>query len=250
MGRLGMPDSLARDAAHTLRRLADKIAIRMDRAVRLAVAKEAAVLAGGGREQFDPPVPDGKHGRAEVRSLTVDRSGSLKTLLVAAGNGGWRGYVAEGTYRALLIDGSVWMSTTTDELYDHLEFVATARGVVLVTGLGLGCVVSALCRRPDVTRVVVVESDADVVALVGPALLEAFGARLEIYHDDAFRFAPPFLFDAAWHDIWPVIAPENLVEMRRLRRHYRRHMRNGARQHCWAEADAIRPRPTAITGEV
>lgn len=87
------------------------------------------------------------------------------------------------------------------ELSRHLEFVFRARGRVLVTGLGLGCVLRGVLANPAVDHVDVVERDADVLKLVAPHLGPG---RYAIHHAEAEAWisASEQRWDAAWHDVW------------------------------------------------
>jgi hypothetical protein len=106
------------------------------------------------------------------------------------------------TDSTLYTGGEVVMDDSPHELKKHLNFVLRARGRVLVTGLGLGCVVRGLLARPAVQHVDVVERSQDVIDLVGPYMPAS--RRLAIHHADAFEFLrnPASDWDCAWHDIW------------------------------------------------
>lgn len=80
------------------------------------------------------------------------------------------------------------MEDSVIELSKHLPIWMHARGDVLVTGLGLGCVVRGLLANPRVDRVFVVEKDPTIIELIGP---EFWGdSRVTIYLDDAMRWEP------------------------------------------------------------
>lgn len=104
------------------------------------------------------------------------------------------------------------MSDTPSEIREHgLAFDAV--GDVLITGLGLGCIVSALLAKPEVKSITVVEIDRDVIALTGPYYEDE--PRVEIVNMDAIAAASKFedegrSFDYGWHDIWSHIADRNL----------------------------------------
>jgi len=93
------------------------------------------------------------------------------------------------------------MNDTPNELKTHLQFMMQARGRVLVTGLGLGCVVRGLLANPRVDHVVVIEREIDVLKLVGPSLA---GPRVTIIQADALTWVKkaPRRFDCAYHDLW------------------------------------------------
>lgn len=151
----------------------------------------------------------------------------------SARNGGRR--MAPGQHMTLgrLEDGHFEVFMSDAEYHDHARVLARARGRVVVTGLGLGCIVRALFARGRVDHITVVEREADVVALVWPELAAAFGDRVALHHADALIGPMPNgRWDLAWHDIWPTVTAMNIPEMWKLRRRYDKRTR---RQLCWAE---------------
>lgn len=94
----------------------------------------------------------------------------------------------------------VVMEDSATELRKHLPIWMEAHGRVLVTGLGLGCVVRGLLAKPEVTSVDVIEIDADIIRMVGPEF--ARDPRVTIHHGDALAIKIPGRWDFAWHDIW------------------------------------------------
>lgn len=97
--------------------------------------------------------------------------------------------------------GEVVMEDTPFELRTHLGFVMQAFGRVLITGLGLGCVVRGLLANPEVEHVTVIENSPDVLKLVAPHMPTE---RLTIVEEDAFKWVSTndLNFDCAWHDLW------------------------------------------------
>jgi len=97
--------------------------------------------------------------------------------------------------------GEVVMEDSLHELRTHLGFALRARGDVLVTGLGLGCVVRGLLANPGVKSVTCIERSEDVIRLVAPHMP---AERLEIIHADALVWTERTvrIFDCAWHDLW------------------------------------------------
>lgn len=97
--------------------------------------------------------------------------------------------------------GEVVMEDTPMELSTHLGFVMRARGNVLVTGLGLGCVIRGLLENPNVEHVTVLENSVDVMELVWPYMPKE---RLTIIFADALEWTATNTerFDCAWHDLW------------------------------------------------
>lgn len=97
--------------------------------------------------------------------------------------------------------GEVVMEDTRFELQTHFGFVMQAYGRVLVTGLGLGCVIRGLLKNPSVERVVCIEKSKDVLKLVEPHIQDD---RLKIINADALEWSAnnKDKFDCAWHDLW------------------------------------------------
>jgi len=100
----------------------------------------------------------------------------------------------------------VVMDDSPQELKQHLPIWMNAKGHVLKTGLGLGCVVRGLLTIPEVTKISVIEIDKDIIDIVGAEF--AGNNKVEIHHGDALSFDLNLLDDVdyAWHDIW---VPEN-----------------------------------------
>lgn len=119
-------------------------------------------------------------------------------------------------------DRAMWvpiMSDTPSEISEQQHVFEHAHGRVLITGLGLGVVVSGLLANPEVEHITVVEIDRDVIALTGPYYNG--NPRVDIVNNDALRYAAHLAdlrendgwtgqLDYAWHDIWSHIADRNL----------------------------------------
>lgn len=97
--------------------------------------------------------------------------------------------------------GEIVMEDSRRELSKHLPIWLAARGRVLKTGMGLGCVVRGLLRNPSVEHVDVVEIDAGIVRVIGAEFADE--ARVTIHHADALTWDfGDRRWDFAWHDIW------------------------------------------------
>ena len=111
--------------------------------------------------------------------------------------------------------GEVVMEDSRRELMQHLPICFEASGSVLVTGLGLGCVVRGLLANRSVTHIDVVEQDKDIIAHVRDtveggcfkAWRTAGVPTLTIHHREAMEFAQCAVrdrrcWDYAWHDLF------------------------------------------------
>lgn len=102
------------------------------------------------------------------------------------------------------------MSDTPAEINEHQHAFMYAGGRVLIHGLGLGVLVSALLAAPHVDHIDVVEIDPDVIALIGPYYTH--DPRVHIHQGDCLRmdWSPEIEWDYVWHDIWSDISWKNL----------------------------------------
>jgi hypothetical protein len=185
---------------------------------------------------IDPvAIPEGQRGPWTIRKIYVSEEDARGTAMRAALKG--RGYAPPGSYTQLHHERrGIVMSDTPDEKRDHLSAVLNAKGHVLINGLGIGMVLSAVLKRPAVDRVTVIEIDPDVAALVGPAYTDA---RVQVIVANAFNYRLPkgIRYGAVWHDIWDHICGDNLAEMTRLKRKYGR---TADWQGCWCEWECRR----------
>lgn len=171
-------------------------------------------------------------GRAELVLYVADGITAIRETMKG-------GRVREGDrVMQLRVDGQLWMSDSDDEYRDHLAAIRLATGRVLVHGLGLGCYLSSILTKEDVTHVDVVERDPDVIALVGPYF--AADTRVRIIQADAFdqagRWPKGIRWDYAWHDIWANKCTDDLSEHAVLLRSFaRRAVRQGAWCHEWLQ---------------
>ncbi len=148
-------------------------------------------------------IPKGNSGLWQVKKCRIDDAASAKTVFE---NNGTR--VPPGTYTYLLrwteetlgkAHGELVMNDFPCELRKHLDFVIKAHGRVMVTGLGLGCVIRGLLARGRVDRIDLIERDASVIKLCGASVADP---RVTLHQADARDWLPPGMFDFAWHDLW------------------------------------------------
>lgn len=128
--------------------------------------------------------------------------------------------------------GDIVMEDSLTELMRHLPIWLAARGRVLITGLGLGCVVRGLLASPEVEHVDVVEIDRQILDIVGAEF--AGNPRVALHHGDAltFQFPANTKWDCAWHDLWCDDKPGelHLMHAKLLHQYRRRCPRQGAWQ--------------------
>jgi len=192
--------------------------------------------------------PDGRCGPWAIQTFEVDPHGAAMFNARLARKGTDPAFfVVPGKYKRLIHDkrGTV-MSNTPMEVWTNSDFIKAAKGVVLINGLGLGMVLHAIMDKAEVTRVVVVERELDVIALTAPHFRDHLASgRLTIVHADAFKHRPPRgeKYDVVWHDIWDTISDENTYEMLKLRLKY---AKRAKLQLCWAEDECKKMHQTLV----
>ncbi len=99
-----------------------------------------------------------------------------------------------------------WMVDDPLHWYGMKEFSERCRnGNVLVAGLGLGLIVHHLAKRKDITEIIVVEKNRDVIGLIKPCL--SFDKRIKIIHGNYYKWIEKFAekrkhFDNIIVDLW------------------------------------------------
>lgn len=177
--------------------------------------------------QLDPAdYPERELGNWRIQHKVIEDTpeNRLERAMSAYRSGG-RG-VPPGEYIGLLRGGTIVMSNTPDEMRDHAEPFWQARrrgGRVLIHGLGLGMVLTAMLRLPNVEHIDVVEMSEEVIELVGPVFKDAVDeGRVTIHRDDCLtrKWEPGTRWSVVWHDIWDYISADNLPQMTTLHRRF------------------------------
>jgi hypothetical protein len=134
--------------------------------------------------------------------------------------GYWSGHQVSDQNLILECDGQTWMSCTPMERESQALAVKHARGHVLVYGLGLGVIAWNLARKPEVTKVTVIERDPDVIRLIEDRL--EWGperGKIEIVLADGRRYRSPAPVDLLYADIWLYMDDDDaLADTQRMHR--------------------------------
>jgi len=101
-------------------------------------------------------------------------------------------------YKLLRDKQGLMMSDSPQEMFLQYEAYKNAKGRILVGGLGLGMYATMVAKKNEVTEVVVVEIDEDIIKLCKP-----HNAKVKVIHDDIWRFIKTTneKFDYAYVDI-------------------------------------------------
>lgn len=160
-----------------------------------------------------PKLKDAEKGKWEIKNFQVTNEGLGLENLRMVRDGYPHRVIPPASYVKLAHETrGVVMSDTPAEAWEHQDALL-AKGRVLVAGLGVGLVAGSLAAKDDVSEVVVVEIDQDVIDLVGPYYHD--NPKITIVKGDIFDYlsSPAGAFDFAWFDIWDSITGDNLDEM-------------------------------------
>lgn len=186
-----------------------------------------------------------KFGLWSIQRKTFSRetkAGAIQIALV-----GWisQTILLRMTAATMHLDGVIVMEDGVSELRRHLPIWLAARGRVLVTGLGLGCVLRGLLAKPEVEHVDVIEIDADIIRVVGAEF--AGNPRATIHRGNALtmRWPATTRWDYAWHDLW--IEQENKLQLDHMAAmlHFKNHV---PKQGAWAFPKFIKRRSSMLIG--
>lgn len=133
---------------------------------------------------------------------------------------------------ALLRDGETWMSVTPLEIESHLLAQASAKGNVVVAGLGLGVIAYSLLQKAAVKKLTVLEYDGELIkhfdTILGEDAKQQWNSalasgRLQVIECDCKQPISSATkqaigrVDYLWVDIWKILGtPEALHDTRFL----------------------------------
>lgn len=179
-------------------------------------------------------VPEGVIGRHTISRFVIPENSIESIRLSMQGRG-----VKPGTYTKLERDRILVMTDTPAEMRDHSFAVSDAEGRVLIGGLGIGMVLQAIAKKPEVNHIVVFEREQEVVDLVWPHYKAMFGDKISIEVCDVMTRKPKKdeRYDFAWWDIWDNICGDNVMDFQKIRRAWCRRVKS---QGFWCEYECKR----------
>lgn len=226
--------------------VANKVALDNLRALNLPTVFEAA-----GFPQMSHVLKPFDRDTIRIEHYEVSPVTAVGLAMRAMQRSNVRDYTPPGTYTRMVVklpetdpdydeDRDGWVVMMSDTLAERVEtrqLLNTARGHVLVAGLGLGMLVHALLERPDIDSVTVLEVNPLVIQAVGPTLAE-YGPAVRVIEADARTWEPGDnrVPDTVLLDIWPVIGETMHRELAEMREHYAR-LFPAARIEGWLERE-------------
>ena len=134
------------------------------------------------------------------------------------------------SYLALTEGNNIWMSLNPNEIETMKPFIKTAKGDVLVLGLGMGYVPFMMALKPEVKSITIVEKDPDIISLFNTLIYQNFKnkGKIKIVEDDGINFVKrqnkyDYIFADLWHS--PEDGLSLFVQLKRINKNI----------DCWLE---------------
>ena len=129
------------------------------------------------------------------------------------------------------------MSDSVMEKRTNLSFVNSAKGDVLIGGLGLGMIILAIQDNPEVKSITVVEIDEQLRDLVMLGLKDKLNSKVEIIISDIKEYQTDKKFDTIYFDIWNKVTDSNFQDMYELKAKFLRNTSDENNISSWRAID-------------
>jgi hypothetical protein len=159
--------------------------------------------------------------------VSIDKAKSFNLRKLMSGNS--ISYIEPGRYIKLIVNGELMMSDTPFEQRTNMSFVCSAKGDVMIAGLGVGLILHNIedkVYKGEVTSITIYEKYQSVIDLVSPQF-----SNLPITYvcEDILTYKPSSdeKYDTIYFDIWPTVDYEkNLLEIRMLHNRWKSHKKS------------------------
>ena len=172
---------------------------------------------------------DKKKGSAEIKHFTIEKYNYRLKLPV-------------GEYVRLLINGQCAMSNTPMEKFTNQSILRNAHGKVLIGGLGIGLTLLPIADKTNVSDILVVEQNQDVIDIVYPQIEPYLHNKVEVVRDSVFEYVPTEKFNTIYLDIWDFVNSDIYdSEMEPLMDYYSHYLEDydkNAYIDCWCSYNA------------
>lgn len=173
-------------------------------------------------------IPEGKSGNCAIEYFSISESEARLEAIRGTYNRDCLGRdVYAGDFVRLKVDGSLVMSDSDGERASNRMLVWESHGNVLIAGLGIGMILTKIVPKPEVSKVVVVELEQDVINLVEPHIRNYLGydsAKLEIVKGDIYSYIATMKFNTIYFDIWGNYSGDDYEKTKVLHRKYSRYL--------------------------
>ena len=126
------------------------------------------------------------------------------------------------------------MSNHESETITNQKFIDSAKGDILIFGLGLGLIVFPLLKEIGIKRILIVELDEGLIDMVSPIIrFQDTSRKVEIVKGDCFSWETSEKFDTIYFDIWEIIDEKAYSQMEILEKRYQKNLKEGGWIDSW-----------------
>ena len=118
------------------------------------------------------------------------------------------------------------MSNHESEIITNKKFIDSAKGDVLIFGLGLGLIIFPLLKEIGINKITIIELDKGLIDMVSPIIRFQDPLRkVKIINADSFSWETQEKFDTIYFDIWETIDEKAYIEMEILEKRYQKNLK-------------------------
>ena len=131
------------------------------------------------------------------------------------------------------------MSSNLFERLTNQNFIDTAKGDVIIFGLGLGLIIFPLLEDDEVTSITVIDKSVDIIDNIGPIIKKYdVNDKLTIINGDVFTYYQQLndaKFDVAYFDYWNIVDSTIYNDMETLKELYKNNIKETGQIMYWYE---------------
>jgi hypothetical protein len=131
------------------------------------------------------------------------------------------------------------MSNNLFEKLTNQNFIDTARGDVIVFGLGLGLILFPLLEDDEISSITVIDNSIDIIDNIGPIIKNYdVNNKLTIIQGDVFTHYQQLnemKFDVMYFDYWNIVDSTIQTDMEMLKELYKNNIKETGQIMYWCE---------------
>jgi spermidine synthase len=131
------------------------------------------------------------------------------------------------------------MSNNLFERLTNQNFINTAKGDVIIFGLGLGLIIFPLLEDDEVTSITVIDKSVDIIDNLGPIIKNSdVDNKLTIINGDVFTYYQQLndvKFDVMYFDYWNIVDSTIRTDMETLKELYKNNIKETGQIMYWCE---------------
>jgi spermidine synthase len=131
------------------------------------------------------------------------------------------------------------MSNNLFEKLTNQNFINTAKGDVIIFGLGLGLIIFPLLEDDEVTSITVIDKSVDIIDNLGPIIKNSdVDNKLTIINGDVFTYYQQLndvKFDVMYFDYWNIVDSTIRTDMETLKELYKNNIKETGQIMYWCE---------------